>query len=204
MNARPRTTHVVACVVACGVAVTAVIAACIDEAPPILGDNYPFDGAFLEATCTDGETKTISGKDCPFCSAPNAIATCLGNTYGECTCEPSTAPRCEGGCCSDDATDYFPLGCTGKVVMKDPSEGLCDAENGYLVCNGDCFASFSCDIPAGFTVVTPVPDAGHPKDGGKPTEAGSHDGGDASRSDAAPDSGDAGTGDAHPSDAPPG
>jgi hypothetical protein len=206
MKARPSASRIVACVVTCGVAVMAVIAACIDEPPAILVDNYPFDSAFLEATCTDGETRTISGKDCPFCSAATATALCVGTTYGECTCAPSVAPVCESGCCQDDATDYLPLGCTGKVVMLDPSEGQCDAENGYLVCNGNCYASFSCDIPPGFHVVTPGADAGPPKDGGKPTEAGSHEGGDAGHSDAAADSGaDAGEGgDAHPTDAPPG
>jgi hypothetical protein len=45
------------------------------------------------------------------------------------------------------------IDCQGKVVAYDPSEGLCDARLGYLVCNGGCFSEFVCEIPDGYTIV---------------------------------------------------
>ncbi len=43
--------------------------------------------------------------------------------------------------------------CRGKVVTYDPSEGLCDARLGYLVCDSGCYSEFKCEIPDGYTLV---------------------------------------------------
>src|SRR4029077_14406393 len=100
-------------------------------------------------------------------------AICVGTSYGECSCLPSTATFCDSGCCR--APGYEPISCKGKghVGILDPSEGLCPAPNGYLLCNDTCFATFQCDLPKGYTLLDSGADA-HP-DSGHPKQSGRHD-----------------------------
>jgi hypothetical protein len=211
MNARPLALRVCACALVAFGAV-AVGAACLSGSVINLLENVPFDGGYL-GPCSDGAVKTIPAQDCPgTCSGANATAICVGTSFGECSCLPSTATICDSGCCADDATAYQPIHCEGHVVIPDPSEGLCSGRTGYLVCNwtekrdAGCFARFACEIPDGYSLQSSGPDAtaeaGHPTEGG--TEGGGgHDAGDAGTDapEGSHDAGDSGT-DAPPADAP--
>jgi hypothetical protein len=204
MNARPLALRVCACTLVAFGAV-AVGAACLNGSVINLLENVPFDGGYLGA-CSDGAVKTIPAQDCPgTCSGTNATAICVGTSFGECSCLPSTANPCDSGCCADPSTGYRPVECRGKVVIPDPSEGLCSGSTGYLICNGTCFASFACEIPKGYTLQSSGRDAAadaERPDGGKGEAGVNHDGGDAS-SDApegGTDAADSGT-DAPPPDA---
>ena len=211
MNARPLALRVCACALLAFGAV-AVGAACLTGSVVNLLENVPFDGGYLGA-CSDGAVKTIPAQDCPgTCSGTNATAICVGTSYGQCSCLPSTGTPCDSGCCADPSTGYRPVDCKGQVVIPDPSEGLCSGRTGYLICNGKgksgpgCFASFACEIPDGYSLQSSGPDAtaeaGHPTDGANGEAGASHDGGDAG-SDAPEgslDAGDSGT-DAPPADA---
>jgi len=135
-------------------------------------EDVPFDGSFLGA-CKAGATKTINASECPAaCSGTKAVATCVGTSYGECSCLSATTATCDSGCCA--APHYTPTPCTGMVAITDPSEEQCDAANGYLLCNGTCFSTFVCELPSDYTVVV---DAG--EEGG--ADAGVDAGHDASR-----------------------
>jgi hypothetical protein len=211
MKARPIALSLCACAVVPPVAL-AIVSACVNSLPLDVFVE-PFDGGAL-GPCVDGSTLLIPAKECidyvtgtPVCAGLQAKAICLGTAYAECECLASNAMMCDSGCCNASGYDY--VDCTGKVVMLDPAEDQCDAQYGYLVCNGTCFggapragdpASFVCDIPTGYKLVTPIKDAGTDtgrRDGG--AEAGRHDGGDAghdgasdSRADmSAPDASDA-------------
>jgi hypothetical protein len=179
-------------------------AACLVGPEQVLGENEPFDGAFLDA-CSDGSTMSIPAADCPLCSGKTATAVCVGGYYSFCSCT-SSIPSCDSGCCA--APGYAVMYCKGKgnVVTPYPSEGLCPTPNGYLVCNGECFSTFSCTIPEGYTLEDAgrdaAPDGSHPKDGGK------RDAADRDAADGSPDANDTGAGDssadAPPADAAPG
>jgi hypothetical protein len=200
----------------------ALDSACLNEEEQNTLEDVPFDGSFL-GSCQSGASKTISAAQCPAaCSGPKAIATCVGTSYGVCSCIPTTATTCDSGCCASGR--YTPTTCTGKVATLDPSEDLCDAANGYLLCNGACYASFACELPEGYTVVTTEAgeDAGvdADRDAGRDATAdvspdgpgdtgvdaqdgeagGSLDGGDAA-SDAHAEAGDGGPTDGAPADA---
>jgi hypothetical protein len=135
------------------------IAALASGCPPtetlIFNAEIPFDGAALGA-CTGNETKSIPAEECfSSCPGDGAIAYCVGTSYTECSCVSPISPTCDSGCCGYSPIDY----CKDKGTAKtDPSEGLCDADVGYLLCNGICFATFKCDLPDGYSLV--VPDAG--------------------------------------------
>jgi hypothetical protein len=113
--------------------------------------EVPFDGNFLGACTSDSAPRPIQPNLCPASCVNGALAYCVGTTYAECAC--SLAPPCDSGCCANALTGYVPQSCTGKAALPDPSEGLCDAEYGYLLCNGLCYASFACELPSGYTVM---------------------------------------------------
>jgi hypothetical protein len=157
------------------------LCACSTTDEIVVVGEIPFDGGFL-GPCSGDASVVISALDCPtVCPGSQAQALCVGNTYSECACL-SVTPPCDSGCCFPN-----PVSCkdAGKVAMTDPAEGQCDAELGYLVCNGTCYASFSCDLPDGYEVFAPDggPDA-HVD--GAPSEGGPSDTGADSSSDSAP------------------
>jgi hypothetical protein len=147
--------------------------------------EVPFDGNFLGACTPDSAPHPVDPSLCKASCVNGALAYCVGTSYAECAC--SLAPPCDSGCCANALTGYVPQACTGKSALTDPSEGLCDAELGYLLCNSLCYASFVCELPAGYTVMQ--------------SEAGPRDAGNDARSDAEVDAHVDAQGDA-PTDAP--
>jgi hypothetical protein len=185
MKARRIASRVSVCV-AFVLGATAVVAACLDQLEVNTLLDVQFDGSSLGA-CEDGATRTIPSSECPgACSGKLATAICQGTSFSECSCIPSTAVMCDSGCCA--APGYVPIDCKGKSAILDPSEGLCDADNGYLLCNGTCFASFSCELTPGYTLEEH--DAGHHGDAGPHKDAGKPEAG----GDASPDATDASDG----------
>jgi hypothetical protein len=129
------------------------LCACSTTDETIVIGEIAFDGSFL-GSCSGDASKVIEAGFCPtVCPGSQAEAFCVGTTYSECACI-SVSTQCDSGCCFPN-----PVSCTGKVAMTDLSERQCDAEFGYLLCNGTCYASFSCELPKGYAVATP--------DGGK-------------------------------------
>jgi len=128
------------------------LCACSTTDETITIGEIAFDGSFL-GSCSGDASKVILATDCPtVCPGSQAEAFCVGTTYSECACI-SVSTQCDSGCCFPN-----PESCTGKVAITDLSERQCDAEFGYLLCNGTCYASLSCELPNGYVVVTP--DAG--------------------------------------------
>lgn len=140
-----------------------LVTACPDTSELVVSADVPFDGSFLGPCTGDAQVKIEAGACPTTCPGLRATAFCTGSTFGECACASTTAPLCDSGCCADPLTGYTPAPCDASVVMPDPSEGLCDGDIGYLVCNNTCFATFVCEIPDGFSALE---DAGS-KDGGK-------------------------------------
>jgi hypothetical protein len=163
MKARLLAVRICACSLLAAGAV-AIGAACLSGPVENILANIPFDGGYL-GRCESGAKTTIPASQClGFCYGPKATAICVGSSYSECSCIPSNAVTCDSGCC--EGMGYKPVKCEGKVVTPDPAEGQCDAEFGYLVCNADqheggkgCYATFSCEIPQGFTLYDAGPDA---------------------------------------------
>ena len=126
--------------------------------------DITFDGSFLGPCGPDSGPVSIEAGLCPSSCVNGALAYCVGNTYTECAC--ILEPPCDSGCCANMLTGYVPQKCKGlgQVALPDPSEGLCDAANGYLLCNNLCYATFVCDLPDGYSVIGP--EAG-PRDAGK-------------------------------------
>ncbi len=85
---------------------------------------------------------------------------------------PAPSATDAGASSADPCASEASIACKGKVATSDPSEGLCDAALGYLVCNGTCYSSFSfsCEIPDGYTLVAldgaPITDDDAGEDGG--------------------------------------
>jgi hypothetical protein len=166
-----------------------LLGACSNTDETIDIAEIPFDGSSLGA-CAGDASKIIHASECnPSCPGTKARAFCVGNVYNECACLP--VPPCDAGCSCLPS----PVACKGNVAMKvrsyreySPAEKVeCDTDDGYLLCNGTCYLTFSCELPEGYSVV--VPDAGHERgvDGGRRDGASSDAGVDASL-----DSGDAG------------
>ncbi len=110
--------------------------------------EVPFDGSSL-GTCSADASMVIPATDCPvLCPGASAIALCTGTSYGLCSCVVPPAPP--GSPCG---TGSEVVACKGKVALAEPSEGQCDKPVGYLLCDGKCYASFVCDLPAGYKVV---------------------------------------------------
>jgi hypothetical protein len=132
-----------------------LLGGCPEANELIVAGEVNFDGSFL-GPCTGDASMKISAAECPgSCLGMAATAYCVAGTYSECVCVNPGAAKCDSGCCKDKVTGYDPVPCVGKIAMLDPSEGLCDAGDGYLVCNGTCYATFTCDLPEGYKVVGP-------------------------------------------------
>jgi hypothetical protein len=117
--------------------------------------DYPFDGG----PCGDAQVRRIPGPACSIaCTEQNqaAVAICVNGQFSSCVCAPR---ECDSGCCPSGP--YVPIQCEGNAAMPDPSEGLCPTAEGYLLCNGKCYSTFSCDLPDGYSIV----EAGKRRDG---------------------------------------
>jgi hypothetical protein len=170
------------------------LCACSTTDETIVIGEIPFDGSFLDSCSGDASTVIEAGLCPTVCPGSQAEAFCVGTTYSECACI-SVSTQCDSGCCFPN-----PVLCNdaGKVAMLDRSERQCDAEFGYLLCNGTCYASFSCELPEGYVVATPDagPDAlvdtgssdGAPSDVAVESDS-SDSAPDAAGEDAAPDAG---------------
>jgi hypothetical protein len=168
------------------------LCACSTTDETIVIGEIPFNGSSL-GPCSGDASKVIAAGLCPtVCPGSQAEAFCVGTTYSECACI-SVSTQCDSGCCFPN-----PEPCTGKVAITDLSERQCDAEFGYLLCNGTCYASFSCELPTGYVVAPPDagPDAlvdtgssdGAPSDVAVESDS-SDSAPDAEGEDAAPDAG---------------
>jgi hypothetical protein len=116
-----------------------------------------FDGSFLGPCSADAAPKPIKKELCPASCQTSALAYCINGSYSECACSNRVLCDATPECCPDPTTGYVPTPCKGKVAKTESSEDQCDADIGFLICNGSCFASFACELPSGYTVE--VPDA---------------------------------------------
>lgn len=112
--------------------------------------------AFEGGACAGDASKLVKARKCdPSCPGTEARAFCVDNTYSQCSCV--AVPPCDGGC---DCIPS-PVSCKGDVAMRVRSyrdfstneEVQCGTEFGYLLCNGTCFAKFSCDLPDGSALI---------------------------------------------------
>jgi hypothetical protein len=145
------------------------LCACSTTDETIVIGETNFDGRAL-GTCSGDASKIIPASDCPtLCPLSQARALCVGNVYSECSCITTTT-SCDSGCCFPSAVSCEDSGVEGgKVAMTDPTYGesaladggyeTCDSQLGYLLCNGTCYATFSCELPPEYTLLAP-PDAG--------------------------------------------
>lgn len=131
------------------------------------------------------------------CGEPNLVIPPQGASEASaadaapCSDATSMAIRANTGA-QGNLEPFVPCGNGDKVVVLDPSEGLCDAAFGYLVCMGKCYSEFKCEIPAGYTLVeldgASIGD-GAARDAEAGTDEKAADGGDGgfdAKSDAAP------------------
>jgi hypothetical protein len=159
------------------------LCACATTDETVTVGKADFNGSSL-GPCTGSQTLVIPAAECPtLCPGSQAQAYCNSGAYTQCSCL-SVVSKCDSGCCFTS-----PVACQDKTAaMTDPSEGFCDAELGYLLCNGRCYSEFSCDLPEGYTVVAPDAAADGAVDGSDGSDS-SDDAGDAETPEGSADGG---------------